>query len=201
MNAPYSRTQKPRWQRPERLAGADLASVRRWLLDDGSLTARLIATGQRFSLRRLSQQWEQPRRDERRLLQMGARERALVRKVALCLDDQPVVYARTIFPVSSLDGPLLRLRQLQNESLGAFLFARPDMRRSPFEIARLDGHSSYLPGMLQQEQRVWARRSCFEVAGRRMIVSEVFLPAFTPWQADAAVHRSRRGKVSVTIGA
>lgn len=195
----HSQHKKPRWQRPQQLAGAELARVRRWLLDDGSLTARLIATGQRFSLQRLSQEWAQPRPDERRLLAMGARERALVRQVILRLDDQAVVYARSVFPVSSLDGPLLRLRRLQNESLGAFLFARADMRRSPFQIVQLSGDSTYLPPALRQQYAAWARRSCFEIAGKRMLVSEVFLEAFTPWPATTELHRSRRGQVSVTI--
>ena len=190
----------PRWYREEQIYGPLLAADRCWLLDDGSLTEHLIATGQRFSLTRLAQRWEQVSADERRLLRMGARERALVRRVALRLDGEDVVFARSVFPVSSLSGPLARLQRLQNQSLGSFLFAQPDMRRSPFELARLVPGSSYVPEDLQQTAAAWARRSCFVVAGRPLLVSEVFLDGFPRWQAPMPLHRSRRGQVDGRIG-
>ena len=188
-----------RWRAPEQLPGRELALVRRWLLDDGSLTQHLLDTGRTFSLERLRQRWEQPLRDERQLLKMGAREKAMVRQIVMRLDGKATVYARSVFPVSSLDGPLLRLRRLQNQSLGAFLFARPDMCRSPFELALLDGASAYLPAALHQASPAWARRSCFQVAGRPLLVSEVFLEDFPRWHSSMPLHRSRRGRVSATI--
>lgn len=197
---PTPRPGSPPWRRESRVAGPQLAPVRSWLLDDGSLTQRLLDTGRRFSLQRWQQGWGLPLRDERRLLAMGLRERAIIRQVVLRLDGDAVVYARSVFPVSSLTGPLLRLRRLANQSLGAFLFARADMRRSPFEIALLAGDDPYLPGPLQQQEAAWARRSCFSVAGRPLLVSEVFLEAFPRWRSPMPLHRSRRGQVSATIG-
>lgn len=190
----------PIWRREEQLAGPLLAPVRSWLLDDGSLTQHLIDSGRSFSLERWSQRWEPPRLDERRLLQMPLGERAMVRQIVMRLDGEPMVYARSVFPVSTLTGPLLRLRRLANQSLGAFLFARTDMRRSPFEVALLPGTSEYLPASLRQAKPVWARRSAFEVAGKPLLVSEVFLPGFPTWRAAIPLHRSRRGQVSATIG-
>ena len=193
------RRKGPRWRAPQQLPGRLLADVRSWLLDDGSLTQHLIDTGRRFSLERRRQAWEQPLRDERLLLAMGAREKAMVRQVVLRLDGEAVVFARSVFPVSTLDGPLLRLRRLQNQSLGAFLFARPDMRRSPYQVALLEGNSPYLPAELHQTEPAWARRSRFVVAGKPMLVSEVFLAAFPRWSAPTPLHRSRRGQVSATM--
>jgi chorismate--pyruvate lyase len=190
----------PRWYRQEQVHSPLLAPARRWLLDDGSLTQHLLDTGRQFSLTRLAQRWEQPEPGERRLLNMGAREQALVRRVALRLDGEVVVFARSVFPSSSLRGPLLRLRRLANQSLGSFLFAQSDMRRSPFDIALLSGDSSYLPDDLQQRGPAWARRSCFVVAGKPLLVSEVFLEGFPHWQAPMPLHRSRRGQVSAAIG-
>jgi chorismate--pyruvate lyase len=113
---------------------------------------------------------------------MPLRERAMVRQIVMRLDGEPMVYARSVFPVSTLTGPLLRLRRLANQSLGAFLFARTDMRRSPFEVALLNG-SQRLPACVTAPgQPVWARRSAFEVAGKPLLVSEVFLPGFPSWQ-------------------
>lgn len=199
-NARPAWVDSPRWRSEARLAGALPGPVRCWLLDDGSLTQRLLDTGRKFSLQRWRQCWGMPGLDERRLLAMGQRERAMIRQVVLHLDGVPVVYARSVFPASSLSGPLLRLRRLANQSLGAFLFARTDMRRSPFEVARLAGDDPYLPAPLRQEEGAWARRSCFTVAGRPLLVSEVFLKGFPRWQAAMPLHRSRRGQVSATIG-
>ncbi len=193
-------SRSPVWRREEQFPGPVLAPVRRWLLDDGSLTQHLINTGKRFSVERRRQAWESPYLDERHLLEMGLRERAMVRQVVLRLDGEAVVYARSIFAAGALEGPLRRLRRLSNQSLGAFLFSRPDMRRSPFELALLPGHATYLPPDLQQDSPAWARRSCFVVAGKPILVSEVFLQAFPQWQAAMPLHRSRRGQVDATIG-
>ena len=187
-----------RWRREE--FWPSLAPVRGWLLDDGSLTQRLLRTGRAFSLERWQQRWEAPTHGERRLLAMGQRERAMVRQIVMRLDGVPVVFARSVFPVTSLTGSLLRLRRLENQSLGSFLFARSDMRRSPFEIARLEAGDGYLPESLRQAAPCWARRSCFMVSGRTLLVSEVFLRDFPSWQSPMPLHRSRRGRVSVTIG-
>lgn len=190
----------PHWQHETVVPGPLLAPVRHWLLDDGSLTQHLLNTGRQFSLQRWQQCWESPSLDECRRLNMRYRERAMIRQVVLRLDGNAMVYARSVFPVSTLRGPLLRLRRLANQSLGAFLFARNDMRRSPFELALLDGDHSYLPAALHQQEAAWARRSCFQVAGKSMLVSEVFLRDFPSWQAPIPLHRSRRGQVRGTIG-
>ena len=86
-----------------------------------------------------------------------------------------------------------------NKSLGAILFKHPDMHRHPFELARMAGNSDYLPQSLQQSSPAWGRRSRFEIGGKKLMVSEVFLEAFTPWHAALAVHRTQRGKVSAAF--
>jgi chorismate--pyruvate lyase len=182
------------------MAGPLLSPVRRWLLDDGSLTQHLVNTGRRFSVERWRQHWADVSLDERRFLGMGLRERGMVRQVILRLDGEAVVYARSVFPARSLKGPLLHLRRLAHQSLGAFLFGRPDMRRSPFELALLEGNDPYLPAELRQGTPAWARRSCFVVAGKPLLVSEVFLEGFRGWPAVMPLHRSRRGRVDATIG-
>lgn len=193
-------TARPQWRPEKQLRAPLLSPVRGWLLDDGSLTQRLVRSGREFSLQRWRQVWEAPQLDERRLLQSPLRERALVRQVVLRLDGEPVVFARSVFPASTLTGPLMRLRRLANQSLGTFLFNRSDMRRSPFELALLHGASEYLPPALRQSAPAWARRSCFMVAGKPLLVSEVFLQGFPAWEATIPLHRSRRGQVSAAIG-
>ena len=136
---PYPHTQRridsePRWRPVDQYTSAELASkVRFWLTDDGSLTGRLIDLKRGdFQVQRLYQGWQVPLPSERRLLALPSRQLALVREVALLLAGQAVVFARSVFPISSLTGSLTHLRRLQNSSLGAILFKHPGMHRRPF---------------------------------------------------------------------
>jgi len=204
MPAPYqTRTDSgdPRWRPVGEYNAATLPPRQRyWLLDEGSLTARLTGLNQgEFSVRRLSQQWDLPLPSERRLLGMPLRQRALVREVGLMLGGEAVVFARSVFPVTSLAGELGHLRQLQNKSLGSILFRHPGMRRSPFELARIPGDSSYLPRSLWQGAHAWGRRSRFVIGGRGLLVSEVFLQGFVPWKPEGSLRRGQRGKVDAAI--
>ncbi len=192
---------EPHW-RPERLyTSATLtADTRVWLTDNGSLTEHLVASGGgEFAVQRLYQGWEVPLPSERRLLELPQRQLALVREVALLLGDDAVVFARSIFTLASLVGSLAHLRRLQNKSLGAILFKHPGMHRHPFELALMAGDSDYLPHSLRQAGPAWGRRSRFEIQGKKLMVSEVFLQAFTPWHTALALHRTQRGKVGAAF--
>lgn len=192
---------EPRWRSLERYTTRSLPpATRAWLTDDGSLTARLVALDQGpFRVQRLYQGWEVPLLTERALLGCPPRQRALVREVALRLGDEAVVFARSVFPVASLHGCLGHLRRLHNRSLGAILFSHPDMQRSPFELAPMRGDSAYLPPQLRQPTPAWGRRSRFDIQGKQLLVSEVFLQPFRPWPATLPVHRSQRGRVNAAF--
>jgi chorismate--pyruvate lyase len=188
---------EPTWQ-PERQYTASTLppAMRYWLLDDGSLTNRLTVVGQGdFAVQRLAQSWQVPMPSEQRLLGLPLRQIALIREVALLVRGEPVVFARSVFPVSSLAGELAHLRKLQNRSLGSILFRHRGMHRSPFELAYIPGDSDYLPTHLHQREPAWGRRSRFAIAGKSLMVSEVFLKGFTPWPDVLPVHRSQRGTV------
>jgi len=192
---------EPRWRQTQLYTNATLPpDCRTWLTDDGSLTARLVQSGRgAFSVRRLFQGWQVPLPSEQRLLQVPARQLALIREVALLLGSETVVFARSVFPYSSLNGSLGHLRRLQNKSLGAILFKHPGMHRCPFELAKIPGHSDYLPPGMRQAEPAWGRRSRFEIEGKKLLVSEVFLQPFTPWPTILSVHRTQRGKVNAAI--
>lgn len=192
---------EPRWRSTERYTRAELPPAsRNWLLDDGSLTLRLIGLGQgEFRVQRLYQSWQVPLLSECKLLGAPSRQRALVREVGLTIANKTVVFARSVFPIASLNGDLAHLRYLQNKSLGAILFKHPGMRRSPFELARIEGNSDYLPQTLRQTSQAWCRRSRFVIGGRGLMVSEVFLEGFTPWDGNLPIHRAQRGKVGAAI--
>jgi chorismate--pyruvate lyase len=193
---------EPLWQPVNRYTQANLPpDTRRWLTDNASLTGQLIASGRgEFRVRRLYQGWEMPLPSERKLLELPQRQLSLVREVVLLLGDDPVVFARSIFPFSSLTGDLAHLRRLQSRSLGAILFRHPGMHRHPFELALVPGDSDYLPPSFRQQPPAWGRRCRFEIGGKKLMVSEVFLEPFTPWRGGLPVHRSQRGKVGAAIG-
>ena len=192
---------EPAWRPSRQHTTAALPpAIRPWLLDDGSLTVRLTGLGRgQFRVQRLYQGWQVPLRSESSLLSAPPRQLALIREVALSLGGRPVVFARSVFPVTSLTGELTHLRRLEGKSLGAILFRHPGMRRSPFELACMAGDCDYLPAELHQQVPAWGRRSRFVIGARALMVSEVFLQGFTPWDSALAVHRSQRGKVDAAI--
>ncbi|MDJ0877112.1 MAG: chorismate lyase [Halieaceae bacterium] len=180
MPNPLAVTSNPTWYSPEQMQLRGLpGNVRPWLLDDTSLTERLLRkTGGDFRVQRLSQGWCRPQLSESRLLELSAGQWALVREVVLRCFDQPWVYARSVIPAATLSGELRRLRQLQNDSLGALLFRHPELSREAFEIAQLPAGSHYIHRDFRQDSPAWARRSRFVLHGRSVLVSEVFLERF-----------------------
>lgn len=167
---------EPRWA-PGRAGPRHLQP---WLLDQGSLTAKLVQASRgdfRVSVRH--QGLARPRLSERRALGLGAGRWALVREVVLWGEGQPWVFARSVIPLASLTGRLRQLRRLQTRPLGGFLFAQPDLERGPMELSRMSPHNSSVPASLQGDEPLWGRRSIFRLEARPLLVSEVFLPAFT----------------------
>jgi len=196
-----SPVREPSWRPEKQFTRATLPSAcRQWLIDDGSLTARLVAMQQgAFRVQRLSQHWAPPLPSERALLGIRRGQVAMIREVALWVGNDVAVFARSVFPISSLGGKLGHLRRLQNKSLGAILFQHPSMHRCPFEIAKLSGDSAYIPTHLHQSSSAWGRRSRFNILGKQLLVSEVFLESFTPWDSILPLHRSQRGRVSAAF--
>lgn len=155
--------------------------VRPWLLSTDSLTRRLVhACGGDFAVAVLCQQWTLPRADERALLGLGPRQRALVRQVQLRCHGETWVYARTVMPRQTLRGRQRRLAKLGGRSLGALLFRDASLRRGVRQVARLSpGQPSYeaaLGGLGHTAAAVWGRRSVFLLATGPLLVSEIFLP-------------------------
>jgi chorismate--pyruvate lyase len=166
------------------------ASLRPWLLAEGSLTQHLIAASQgEFRVERIAQHWARPTLSEARLLNIDPSQWALVREVILWGRNAPWVYARSVIPARSLRGDLRRLRQLRNTSLGALLFKYPQLQRTPFELARVD--AAQMPARLRGKSVLWGRRSRFSIDGHSLIVGEIFLDAFVNSPHAIHVNKSR----------
>lgn len=150
--------------------------MREWLLDDESLTRRLQDRwGTRFAVQVTGHAWRRPALEEARLLNMPIGSLALIREVRLCDGDVAYVHARTVMPPSTLTGPLRRLATLGSRPLGAAIFAEPSLQRLRLELARVTPGNPLFPGLTAS---AWGRRSLFSLAGRELLVYEVFLPEF-----------------------
>ncbi len=152
-----------------------------WLLDRGSLTSRLVRASEgEFRVRLLRQGWGRPLYSESQLLHTRRAEVALVREVELLGHGTPWVFARTLIPASSLRGSARRLANLGSKPLGAVLFSDPGMRRGPIQIARLQPrHPLFAAATSSLEQKpaeLWGRRTLFYLAGKPLLVNEIFLP-------------------------
>lgn len=156
-------------------------SVLPWLLDAASLTQRLIShcEGQ-FSVQVLDESWTRPAPGEIKVLGMKPGSIARVRQVQLLCDGVPWVFARTIIPYRTLQGPVRRLKLLGNRSLGEVLFADKSMVRGELEIAAIrEGDFLYqkaTQGLQNHPAVIWGRRSVFYLSGKPLLVSEIFLP-------------------------
>lgn len=171
------------WQFQPLVSTSVPASWRRCLLDRGSLTARLMAaSGGNFRVQVLQQNIGRAQVAESRLLGLPSSRRAIIREVLLHGNDRPWVFARSILPLSTLTGRQRRLKGLDSRPLGALLFADPGMRRGPMQPGQVKAAGLSLPGGVdQQPSRLWGRRSVFLLDGKPLLVSEIFLPAFSPY--------------------
>ena len=154
---------------------------RDWLADRGSLTARLqrLCAGD-LSVKVIKQGLAFPKLSERQALNLSGRRKALIREVILKGAGQPWVYARSVLPLTTLTGRLRKLRHLDNRPLGALLFKDPNMTREPVQIARFT--SNNLAAFLNTaDTSAWGRRSVFRLDNKPLLVSEVFLPTFKPY--------------------
>lgn len=147
-----------------------------WLFDTSSLTTRIIdRCGKNFSVQVLSQCWQIMEHEESSAMKAGNVSSALVRQVLLCCKEQPLVYARTVIPATTVQGALRRYANMGNRPLGAMLFADRTMKREQVQVAKLpvmhDANKYSKSGEL-----IWGRRSVFRVAGKPILVSEYFLP-------------------------
>jgi chorismate lyase len=156
------------------------AGYRSWLMDSGSLTARLQSCSDDFFVKPSRHQYAKPQVDEAMQLGLLRRQNALLREVHLYCDGQPVVFAHSVLPQHSLRGKWLGLGSLGNKPLGAALFMNPRVMRTQLEFKKLSHHNAlYRRAVAHLELKpkaVWARRSIFKLKHAAIMVTEVFLP-------------------------
>ena len=171
---------------------------RKWLIDNGSLTARLKVRYKDFAVRPVLLKNAKAFTDESALLGLKANQHSLIREVLLMGNNQPVVFAHSVLPRASLRGAWHRFGKLGNKPLGAALFANPKVKRTPLEYKKLSACNpismrvSRMNNRLQlvysagttlavaehiktSPKALWARRSIFSLNCAKILVTEVFL--------------------------
>lgn len=172
------------WQPPESFNLPN--SLRDWLLDPGSLTARLKCHGQQFRVQVLGQCIQACDASEAND-DVIVGEQVLVREVLLYCDDIPQVFARSLLPLRSLTGAQQQLAHLGTQSLGQVLFNHPDLQRKKIEVASFNQASSvanlvnYL-ALQTTQQPLWGRRSVFVLDAKPLMVAEIFLPGAVAYE-------------------
>jgi len=147
-----------------------------WLLYEGSLTQRLKQVGEQFSVKLLGQELLNPYAEES--LRLNHKGQVIVREVLLYCNEQPWVFARSLFLPSAERSRALNLESLGNQSLGESLFAREDLHCGPIEIAKVSPEHSVARLNYQwfdQKRALLGRRRMFSTSGEQLLVSEVFL--------------------------
>ncbi|MFP2769100.1 chorismate--pyruvate lyase family protein [Oceanisphaera sp. KMM 10153] len=155
-----------------------------WLQDTGSLTERLRRHCRQFRVQ-LQSTTAEITLTPTQAAWIGA-DRAFCREVLLLCDEQPRVYASSLYSPSSLHA-IPALGGLGQRALGELLFEDPQLLRSDFEFAclteaqwrqlsRMQGMTQHLD-QLANGPSLWARRSLLATGQAGVLVTELFLPA------------------------
>ncbi|WP_085300492.1 chorismate--pyruvate lyase family protein [Cognaticolwellia mytili] len=171
------------WQTPNNVVISN--TLRDWLLDPASLTARLKHHSKKFRIEVLGQAIE-PCSDLEANTDILAGEKVLVREVLLYCDGIAQVFARSLLPLKSLTGEQQQLADLGTQSLGQVLFNHPELVRKKIEVAAFDQQSTVAKIAehlsLKVLQPMWGRRSVFVLDAKPLMVAEVFLPGAFAYQ-------------------
>lgn len=189
----------PSWSTACQRLHASLPSFwRSWLTDSGSLSRRLEShrPGQFYVVVR-HQGFGLASPLECRHLGLAYGSSVWIREVSLFLGNLKVVDARTAIPVSTLDGPLKKLKRLGSGSLGHYLFQQPDILRTGLWVGRSRRFRqageqfdidvpSLTPSFEARDRRKgpdsaadqWVRHSIFRLRGQSLMVTEAFVTEF-----------------------
>jgi len=152
--------------------------LRQWLFEQGSLTARLKAHCQQFSVKILAKHQRLFTANELQLFDCP-QQQVQVREVLLYCDDKPWVYAQSLMPLEVIPLSVQKLISLGDKPLGEVIFNEPSMIRSPIMVTPFEQHSDVMNFSQHIGQspidRLWGRRSLFTIDGYSLLVAEVFL--------------------------
>lgn len=157
-------------------------TLRAWLTNTGSLTARLIAHFQHFHVDVLHSHLAPVHQDESFPIQVKSHQLVYTRDVLLCSQTLPLVYAHSVTHPRWLKHPLSWLKHQGNQSLGTAIFNNTLIERGTINMTKLKAyHPLYRKIQIAVDFHapyLWARRSIFYYQKATLLVTEVFLPPF-----------------------
>ena len=150
------------------------------LYEPGSLTRRLKREIKGDIVVRVQKmRWSKLTLEEARLMKLRHRRRVLIREVALWGAGRPLVYARSVLPAITLTGKFRHLRRLGARPLGHLLFTTPVAHRLSMRLVRVQPPDPlYAAARRHAEiktESCLGRRSLFALAGKPLLVTEIFL--------------------------
>ena len=152
--------------------------IRSWLYDSHSLTQKLEGLYEKFHVN-VRQQREINSTTLSLSNLFDNEKNLLLREVFLCCDNEPVIFAQTELPLSTMAQAQTQFTELGSQSLGKILFQDPTIKRGKIEVAQFNPKSQQMLSQslgLNYKHPLWARRSFFYIHDKPLLVSELFLP-------------------------
>jgi chorismate--pyruvate lyase len=147
------------------------AALRGWLTLEDSMTQRFESHCKRISVAIAQESFvDADLLSAQEAALLPAEERYWLREILLCGDGEPWLAGRTLVPQSTLSGPELALQKLGTTPLGRYLFTSSTLTRDFIEVGRSAG--------------LWGRRSRLRLAGKPLLLTELFLAASPLYQED-----------------
>lgn len=139
------------------------AAVNDWLMELGSMTRRFEGHCQRVHVEPQRECFINRAALGDEAVHLPESPRYWLREIVLLGDNQPWLLGRTVIPLETLTGPDQALVDLGTVPLGRYLFSSGALTRDYIHIGKQDD--------------LWARRSRLRLAGKPLLLTELFLPA------------------------
>ncbi|MEJ7646129.1 MAG: chorismate lyase [Chryseolinea sp.] len=163
--------------------------VRRWLFEPYVLSNSLRKVCENFCVEVTEQCVKYLYADEVAALRCYDTTQGFVRESYLGDRGNPLVYARVTMPETTYESKKFELDNLGNRPIGeTLLYNDPTLTRSEFEVKRITCddellfdvmvHNNFFRAEIEKVAPVselWARRSFFTIAGKPLLITEVFL--------------------------
>ena len=139
------------------------AEIKSWLLEQGPITKRIKSIAE-FRLELIQDELSDATEDEILFLKIDSEE-VRIREVILYGNENPMVFARTIIPNTTIEKGLRELGKIGNKPLGDILFEKDIFSKEDIVFATFK----------DEESLFWGRKIKYTVKDQPFSVMEVFL--------------------------
>jgi len=137
--------------------------IKSWLLEQGPITKRIKSIAE-FRLELIQDELSDATDDEILFLKIDSEE-IRIREVILYGNENPMVFARTIIPNTTIEKGLKELGKIGNKPLGDILFEKDIFSKEDIVFATFK----------DEESLFWGRKIKYTVKDQPFSVMEVFL--------------------------